>query len=173
MTGPKPDALDVDTIEARANAATPGPWKERESIWCGSFAVEGPFGFDMNQTERRKPYILLDSPSDATFIAHAREDIPALVGEVRRLREREAKLRELHAPVPIYQECGHEHEEGEPGGVFVSTIGLTCNYRYDVCNACCISPSAQYDDEPFLEICEEHRHRPDTPICKTREILDA
>ena len=126
MSEPTQAPLDLDAIEARANAATPGP-----------------------------------------------EDIPALVAEVRRLREREAKLRALHAPVPIYQECGHEHEEAEPGKVFVSTIGLTCNYRYDVCRACCISPSAQYEDEPFREICEEHRHRPGTPICKTREILDA
>ena len=116
---------------------------------------------------------LCDSNYHFNLILQAKTDIQLLVSEVRRLREREAKLRELHAPVPIYQECGHEHEEEEPGKVFATTIGLTCNYRYDVCNACCISASAQYDDEPFLEICEEHRHRPGTPICKTREILDA
>ncbi len=126
-------------------------------------------GHDCHDDPKRAKWCVSDPCRTLTTARQLR----ALVAEVRRLRAREAKLRELHAPVPIYQECGHEHEEAEPGKVFVSTIGLTCNYRYDVCRACCISPSAQYEDEPFREICEEHRHRPGTPICKTREILDA
>ena len=163
----QPEPLDLDAIEARANAATPWPWE------CKN-ASHGARTIHAGARPLALVYITETSVVDnIEFIVHAREDVPALVAEVRRLREREAKLRELHAPVPIYQECGHEHEEEEPGKVFATTIGLTCNYRYDVCNACCISASAQYDDEPFLEICEEHRHRPDTPICKTREILDA
>ena len=201
----QPEPLDVDTIEARAITAPPwraqyyecGNDEERESLverfrehlQSGGdvfYAVEADatpqheFYAEQGYDLARGVTIAFtgngpSSAENALFIAAAPANVLALVAEVRRLREREAKLRALHAPVPIYQECGHEHEEAEPGKVFVSTIGLTCNYRYDVCRACCISPSAQYEDEPFREICEEHRHRPGTPtpICKTREILDA
>lgn len=72
---------DLGAIEARANAATPGPWgydlngyiaPDLGDEWGGTVAkVLGKGGqFD----------------KDGEFIAHARTDIPALLAEVRRLR---------------------------------------------------------------------------------------
>lgn len=61
------DELDLDVIEARAAAAVPG-WSRPG--WS------------------RRAY------ADAAFIAHARTDIPALVAEVRRLREERDAVRE-------------------------------------------------------------------------------
>ena len=45
---------------------------------------------------------------------------------------------ELHIPFKIYEECGHEHEEGEVGVVEVDDVGLTCEkgLLYTVCREC-------------------------------------
>jgi hypothetical protein len=53
------DDKQLTEIEARVSAATPGPWTTYDD----------------------------DSEADAEFIAHAREDIPALLAEVKQLRE--------------------------------------------------------------------------------------
>lgn len=52
----------LDEIEARLSAATPGPWTR-------------------TQWEEEQPDVPWDA--DAEFIAHAREDVPALVAVVR------------------------------------------------------------------------------------------
>jgi hypothetical protein len=79
---------ELNAIEARANAATPGPWTQGEiaagdlPYAGGCFAVE-VFGATAD------PYAVLaecQHEADAAFIAAARTDIPALVAEVRRLR---------------------------------------------------------------------------------------
>jgi hypothetical protein len=83
-------ALDLDAIEARANAATPGPWV----IGDGHFDNLNP---DDDWPVRGADGIpLCTSPddgvrgghlkADAEFIANARGDVPVLVAEVRRLR---------------------------------------------------------------------------------------
>lgn len=67
---------DLDEIEARANAATKGPW---EIIGGGEY-VSGPD--------------ILVAPgeggvtdADAEFIAHARRDVPRLIGAVKWLAD--------------------------------------------------------------------------------------
>ena len=61
-------------IRARLNPATKGPWTHDDD----DGVVNGPiYG----------TYISWESwPEDANFIAHAREDIPALLAEIDRLR---------------------------------------------------------------------------------------
>ena len=59
--------IDLNAIEARAKAATRGPWYE-----------EGWF------TENEDGDYVEIEPADAAFSAHAREDIPALLAEVKR-----------------------------------------------------------------------------------------
>jgi hypothetical protein len=69
--------LNLDAIEARVNAATEGPW---QIIGGGEYVTGAGVGIgtaDGGIMAR-----------DAEFIAHAREDVPALVAEVRRLRQR-------------------------------------------------------------------------------------
>lgn len=77
--------LDIDAIEERANAATPGPWETAydtgESIHAEP-TLYAPGNVEIAATFRA---------DDDRFIAHAREDVPALIAEVRRLRfERDA-----------------------------------------------------------------------------------
>ena len=73
--------MNLDAIEARAKAATPGPW--RVTLDFGDPGeIHGPDGeIDL--------YVFYDGPQityDGEFITHAREDIPALTAEVRRLK---------------------------------------------------------------------------------------
>jgi hypothetical protein len=64
----------LDAITARCEAATPGPWK----------VVEGKsFGV---QSENKNIANCFRAENEQ-FIAHARQDIPALLAEVERLRE--------------------------------------------------------------------------------------
>jgi hypothetical protein len=85
------DQLDLDAIEARASSATPGPWEARQNaptmsgaVW--NLRVAGEPGVKAMVTEYQH------GSANADFIAHAREDVPALVAEVRRLRSFAAEV---------------------------------------------------------------------------------
>lgn len=77
--------LDIDAIEARANASTPGPWCEHpngSSVWSGTeYDCE-----DMSQRHVANTRQDERGVVDAEFIAHARQDIPSLLAEVKHLR---------------------------------------------------------------------------------------
>lgn len=85
------EKLDLDTIEARANAATEGPWMFGTKKATYRPAIGHPDGLgglvahidaiDMNET-------------DAEFIAASRTDVPALVARVRELEATVERVRE-------------------------------------------------------------------------------
>jgi hypothetical protein len=82
------DKLDLAAIRARCDAATPGPWE---------VVVRGNTVTSHAITVSDK-YISIASgispkTANAKFIAHAREDIPALIGEVERLQSDNKRLR--------------------------------------------------------------------------------
>ena len=80
----------LNEIEARANAATDGPWEwegESDEAWTqGDYSliaqgdpgreVIGSGGHDAGGVD-------VENPADAEFIAHARTDVPALVAVAR------------------------------------------------------------------------------------------
>ena len=96
---------ELDAIEARANAATAGPWKfwDNRGMQCRKPArMEwGPGGWRVAEFrnagkplgESHQGVIIgrgnrtLTKAEDSAFIACARTDVPKLVAEVRRLRE--------------------------------------------------------------------------------------
>ncbi|WP_424862878.1 hypothetical protein [Streptomyces sp. MMS24-I29] len=82
-----PDGLteqQLADIETRANAAAPGPWVRWGSGHPTTLIdAEGLFVGNIAQGE------------DADFILHARQDVPALVAEVRHARARIAELERL------------------------------------------------------------------------------
>ncbi|HEV2929940.1 MAG TPA: hypothetical protein VGW74_14705, partial [Propionibacteriaceae bacterium] len=91
------ETLDLDAIEARADAATPGPWHgeheqyEGRELLCVSI---GDYGWVCSG--ERSPEYDIDSEqgkADAEFIAHARTEVPALVAEVRGLRAELERMR--------------------------------------------------------------------------------
>lgn len=103
-SAPLPDST-LDEIEARANAATPGPWfraflDEASGLWRGTVwrnwpgahlanpfkkVCDAPRGYSTEES--------LQSERDADFISCARTDVPRLTAEVRRLRASNAAFR--------------------------------------------------------------------------------
>ena len=78
-------APDLNAIRARAAAATKGPWEvERWEDFGGSpsYSIPGAERF----REYRNSIECGEDEATAEFIAHARQDIPALCDEVERLR---------------------------------------------------------------------------------------
>ena len=71
-------------IRARAEAATPGPWHDDQDGMVYSTCQPG-CAVVINDIDL--------AVEDAEFIAHAREDIPALVAEVERLQTELARMR--------------------------------------------------------------------------------
>jgi len=86
--------LDLDAIEARAKAARVGPWKHVEMgrvfdahalVTAGYVKYPG----DDDPEDETPETLAAEKLTEDTgkFIAHAREDVPALIAELRRLRE--------------------------------------------------------------------------------------
>lgn len=87
---------ELDAIEARATLATPGPWGHEQIVShcdcdiCLDYQVPGA-GYPVLLATTfgdsdRPPITTSDAQANAAFIAHAREDVPRLVAEVRLLR---------------------------------------------------------------------------------------
>jgi hypothetical protein len=78
-------SVDLDALEALLAKVTGGPWRvndEPDNPHAGTLECDGPDG--------RGPWILMENdcatPDDLRFIAAARNAMPALIAEVRRLR---------------------------------------------------------------------------------------
>lgn len=72
------------------------------------------------------------------------EDVPALIGAVRAVLE-------LHAPLRIYDDCGHRHtaEDVEAGRAKnISEVGYVCEdgFEYEICHECCTDGEYQTED---------------------------
>ena len=84
---------ELAQIEARANAASPGPWtsfvegRDHQSgddfIRISELDAEDDMYVSRHGNAGSRP----PSTADQDFIAHARQDVPALIAEIRRLRE--------------------------------------------------------------------------------------
>ena len=86
-------AQQLDEIEARANAATPGPWEEHKPYGPDFYAyLRGPYLRGVGTLNFGDGE---DAAADREFVKHAREDVDALLAEVRRLT---ARVTELEGP---------------------------------------------------------------------------
>lgn len=120
MTSNNTTGLDLDAIEARVNAATEGPWGVYESgpvieiaadlkeTGCGYRARRGvcrledePLDNDPTHREWTAEEDWAQVQADAKFIAHAPEDIRALLDTVRRLTAVLEQIRHLHKDSPM------------------------------------------------------------------------
>lgn len=80
--------LDIEAIRARCEAATEGPWVivERDDGDGGPIPPEWLVGMERHPRGYwEKDNTMLEKKADAEFIAHSREDIPALLARVAEL----------------------------------------------------------------------------------------
>ena len=80
--------LDLDAIEARAEAADPAPWylSDLDTAWEDHKPVIARL--DSSVITRHEPsHPPTRSSPNVQFVLHARTDIPALVAELRAARE--------------------------------------------------------------------------------------
>ena len=103
---------ELEAIAKRAEVATEGPWKwdvEERGLWNDDqnvacvVSIKGETWFDMHET-------------DADFIAHAREDIPRLLAEIRRLKTIVNNVRE-EAYDGFYYRSGSAKEQDAYGSI--------------------------------------------------------
>ena len=91
----EPTGLDLDAIERRHRAATPGPWHSwvegRDGSSGDTFIQRDGPDLYLSQ-DKEGGGVEIPSPADHDFIAGAYQDIVALVQEVRRLRRNEDVL---------------------------------------------------------------------------------
>jgi hypothetical protein len=85
------EPLDIEAIEARANAATPGPWHITTDpgdivVWATNEPEDSNFVGNVGGGRVQQCVIFDCDVANGEFIAHARTDVPALVAEVRKLQ---------------------------------------------------------------------------------------
>lgn len=86
------NAEQLQAIKDRVDKATPGPWIIEESRFGSFNAASVDESYDL-------PACLMNN-ANAQFVTNAREDIPALVEEVKRLQNEKEAL-EFHLKVSI------------------------------------------------------------------------
>lgn len=102
---PRPEGLDLEAIEKRARAATPGPWGDDDGHvfsepmqavtieWCATPNHGSKRPPDASVADCSQQYKNFEA--DSEFIAHARQDIPALISRIRELEGEIARLKAL------------------------------------------------------------------------------
>ncbi len=89
---PRLDAIDLNAIRARVNAATPGPWVA-ERTDCGNFWFDAMPKHSTPIESRGTQFMLgvavgaAAEQHDAEFISHARGDIPMLLARAEAFEE--------------------------------------------------------------------------------------
>lgn len=86
---------DIDAIEARANAATPGPWwvqPERQSEHSGLLDAYIAYGTPGVGSETYDLYEAYNVDTDYVFMAAARTDVPNLIAALRASQAQSAAL---------------------------------------------------------------------------------
>ena len=115
MPNPNPYLALAAAAEQRANAATPGPWihlPECANEYKIASQARPPMSFGFYEPR--------DCRADLNFIAHARQDVPALAASVREqaatIAALQAKLTEALALAEAGYREGriHQYEESNP-----------------------------------------------------------
>lgn len=87
-----------------------------------------------------------------------------------------AKLRGLHRPFGIYDQCDHDHttEEVEAGTAVNCGDFYSCRqaWLYDICAHCCLYDEDDPGTGPTERCFDTHDHGPGKPICETATLLD-
>ena len=127
---------ELEAIEAREAAATLGPWETTffsEDYGAGygetTFFVKRPDGNMWKIGLANSSEKCVKENCNAEFIAHARQDMPALLAKVKRLNEeRDAAVEDLRACVPC--KCCKHYDETSHGlhcSICSEKVGNQCS----------------------------------------------
>lgn len=124
----------VGEIEARANAATPAPWMVQDSCSWRRIGTAEPYAdgnviCPITQYGDNHPDLLAARP-DLEFVAHAREDVPALCATVRALRVADRH----HYDLWLDLKERHKHKFADADGKWADTCsqcGVTTGDDHD------------------------------------------
>jgi len=109
----------LDDIEARKDAATPGPWMRKAELASHIVYIDNAAPDDGTLSPLWNAEWATEA--DGEFTAHARTDVPALLAEVRRLRARALTASEYDAAWHAVE--GAAGEEGaDPGTVLHAVL---------------------------------------------------
>ena len=178
--------LDLDAIEARANAATDGPWGYP---FAGKNRITTPVDIDVTEAdwggENLREYVLSCladrnawRAADAEFIAHARTDVPALVAALREARDllnaKESWIEGAKVDLDGYDEalaeaerltCRHHLSSDGDEGPVVNLPGLRV-VRWH-CNEC---DGKWYDDNALAHLRDTIRSQTDSLNAAEAEV---
>lgn len=79
------------------------------------------------------------------------------------------RVREMHSPARIYDDCGHRHSLYEGGEwAFVEGVGMVCQqgWQYTVCRCCCLDSTGHQTEDCVVD----HHHDRDS-YCATVNAL--
>jgi len=78
--------LDLESLKALAEKATPGPWNSARDPGASEWFVDRMVASDDGEDEYEQIARRVKTSADAAFIAAAREAVPSLIAEIERLR---------------------------------------------------------------------------------------
>jgi len=137
MAGGDGDNVDqLAAIEARAQAATEGPWETHDGDVVQSYDIAVKTGEYSYEREGIIPGEWVRE-NDAEFIANARTDVPALLALVREQQAKLDRVEALHQPVPVY-------EIDPVNGTWVYGLDDERVKAFTLCGEC--SPESVMDD---------------------------
>jgi hypothetical protein len=87
---------ELAEIEERVNAATAGPWKNRPLESEGDSSTVYQMSRFVDGREVSRICEVFSEEANAAFVAHARQDVPRLLAEVKRLRAHVERVTASH-----------------------------------------------------------------------------
>lgn len=166
VAGAKPDdhqpqPLDLDAIEARANAASEGPWRAAVvAQYEDADGLQRGKGGIYPGTEPGPPPLFLTQSwlaADATFIAAARTDVPALIAEVKRLRGQVDLAFLLGAPNAAFTAHPTPQPEHDHEWAYDRSVCVICGGNHGYCECGETEPCDPPQPDPLDE--NDHRDR--------------
>jgi len=103
-------SLDFDAIRERAAAATPGPWTA-DHEWCQINTPDGRRLFEVLLGDNDTRENAQQAIADAEFVAHANQDVPALLAEVASLTAELEQMKQVVAAARSVFEVEHRRAE--------------------------------------------------------------
>jgi hypothetical protein len=92
--------LDLDELESKAKAATPGPWKCVAHVERLLLGVQSADGVPISVIAGDRPLTdMRQAIADNYYIAAACNSVPALIARIRELEERDTELSDAAAQV--------------------------------------------------------------------------